>query len=65
MCDDDDILTPLKFHNDRFKADDHITIRLAATVAVVIFVVVAGLEVFGEFFGDLLILPQSICVSVT
>jgi hypothetical protein len=26
MRDDDDVLTPLKFHNDRFEADDHITI---------------------------------------
>ncbi len=65
MCNDDDVLTPLKFHNDRFEADDHISIRFAATVAVIILVVVAGLEVFGKLFRDLLILPQSICVSVT
>jgi hypothetical protein len=26
MRDDDDVLTPLKFHNDRFEADNHITI---------------------------------------
>ena len=54
--DDNDILTPLQFHDDGFEPDDHVTVGLASSVAVVVLVVVAGLEVFGVFLGDFLVL---------
>jgi hypothetical protein len=52
---DNDVLTALQFHDNRLKTDNHIPIRLAATVAVVVFIVVAGLEVFRVLVGDLLV----------
>ena len=55
MSDDDDVLTSLQFHDNRFKPDDHIAITFASTIAVVVFIVVASFEVFGVLVGDLLI----------
>lgn len=56
--DDDNVLTSLQFHDDGFEADDHITIRFASTIAIIILVIIAGLEVFRILVCDLLILPQ-------
>lgn len=55
MGDNDDILTALQLHDDGFEPDDHITIALPATVAIVIFVVVAGFEILGVAVGDFLV----------
>ena len=52
---DDHVAAPLEFHDDRFQPDDDVTVRLAAAVSVVVFVVVASLEVFGVAILDLLV----------
>lgn len=50
--DDDDVLAALEFHDDGLEAEDDVAVGLAAAVAVVVLVVVAGFEVFGVFVGD-------------
>jgi hypothetical protein len=64
--DDEDVLGPLEFHYDWFDADDDIPVRFAASVAVVVFVVVPGLEVLGVGLFDLGVLQgDSILVDGT
>jgi len=53
--DDDDVLAALEFHDDGFEPDDDVAVTLAASVAVVVFVVVTGPEVFGESVFDFLV----------
>lgn len=55
MRDDDDILAPLEFHNNRLESDHHVAVRLPPAVAVVVFVVVARAEVFGVAVFDFLV----------
>lgn len=50
VTDDEDVLLPLEFENDRFEADHDVAVRLAAAVAVVELVVVARVVVFGIVF---------------
>lgn len=59
MGDDDDVLATLQLHDDGFETDHNVTIRLAATIAIVVFVVIASFEIFWIFFFDLLV-SQSI-----
>ena len=44
---DEDVFRALEFHDDGFEADDDVAVAFAAEVAVVVFVVVACLEVLG------------------
>ena len=53
--DDDDVLAALEFHDYGFEADYHVAVGFTAAVAVVVFVVVAGAEVFGVAVGDFLV----------
>ena len=46
MRHDDDILAPFELHDNRLEPDDHVSITLASSVAIVVFVVVARSEVF-------------------
>lgn len=55
MRDDNDIITALQLHDDWLKTDDHVAIRLPPAVAVVVFIVVAGLKVLREAVLDLLV----------
>ena len=43
----DNILAPFQFHDDGFETDHDVSIGFPAPVAVVVFVIVAGAEVFG------------------
>ena len=58
LRDDDNVLASLQFHDDRFETNDHITIRLASTIAIVVFIVIAGLEILRILLRNLLILCQ-------
>lgn len=55
MSDDDDVLASLQFHDDRFKPDDHVAVALPPSVAVIVFVVVTGPEVFRVLVGNFLV----------
>jgi hypothetical protein len=55
VTDDQDILTALKLHDDGLQSDDHVAVRLAASVAVVVLVLVTGLEVLWVAVLDLLV----------
>ncbi len=55
MGHDDNILAPFKLHDDRLEADDDVAVALAATVPVVVLVVVPSLEVLRIPIRDLLI----------
>lgn len=55
MSNDNDILTALQLHDDGLQANNDVAIGFAATVTVVVFVFVAGGEVFGVFLGDFFI----------
>ena len=55
MCHDDNVLASLQLHNDRFQADDHVAVRLASPVTVIVFIVVAGAEVFRVGVFDFLV----------
>ena len=52
MSHNHDVLTTFQLHDDGFQADDDIAIALSATVAIVVFVVVAGLEILGVALLD-------------
>lgn len=52
---DDDVLATLELHDDGLQADDDVTVRLTATVAVVVLVFVAGGEVLRVLVGDFLV----------
>lgn len=47
MPDDENVLLPLEFHDDRLQSDDNIPVGFAAAITIVEFVVVAVCEVFG------------------
>ena len=51
----DDIFAALQLHDDGFEADHHVAVALPASVAVIVFVVVAGAEVVGVLVGDFLV----------
>ena len=53
--DDDDVLAALQLHDDGLEPDDHIAVALAATVPVIVFIVVARLEVLRVPISDLLV----------
>ena len=55
MRNNDDILTALQFHDDGLKPNDDIAVALAATVAIIVFIIVAGAEIFGVAVCDFLI----------
>lgn len=55
MGDDNDVLASLQFHDDRFKADDHVAVALSTSVAVIVFIIVTGLEVFWVVVGNFLV----------
>lgn len=55
MSDDDNVLASLQFHDDRFESDDHIAVALSTSVAVIVFIVVTGLEVFRIPVGNFLV----------
>ena len=55
MRDDDDILAPFQFHDDGLQADDYIAVGFTTTVAVVVFVVIAGFEILRVTVGDFLV----------
>ena len=55
MRDDYDVFAALEFHDYGFKTDDDVAVGFTAAVAVVVFVVVAGAEVFGVAVGDFLV----------
>lgn len=59
MGDDQDVLAPLQFHDDRLETYHNVAIRLATQIAVVKFVFVALFEIFGILVFDL-----SICQAV-
>lgn len=44
--DDDDVFAALEFHDNRLQADDHVAVRFAAAIPVIILVFVARLEIF-------------------
>lgn len=62
---DNDVLTAFEFHDDGFQTDHDVAVRLAASVAVIVLVVVARLEIFGVFLGDFLVLRQMSANTVT
>lgn len=64
MRHDDDILTAFQLHDDGLESDDHIAIGFPAAVAVIVFVVVSGFEVFGVLVGDLLVGEAVACARV-
>lgn len=53
MRHDDDVLAPLQLHDDGFQPDHDIAVGFPASVPVVVFVVVAGSEIFGVLGFDL------------
>jgi len=53
MGHNQNILGAFQFHDDGLETDHNITVRFTATVSVVVFVVIAGLEIFGVLFFDL------------
>ena len=55
MCHNDDVLASFHLHDDRFETDDNVAVGFAAAVTVVVFVVVAGAEIFRVAVCDLLI----------
>lgn len=55
MSDDDDVLASLQLHDDRLKPDDHVAITLPASVAIVVFIVITGPEVFRVLVGNFLV----------
>ena len=55
MRHNNNVLAPLKFHDDGLQTYDDVAIALTATVPVVVLVVVARLEVFGVLVGDFLV----------
>lgn len=55
MRNDYDVFAAFEFHNYGLEADYHIAVGFTAAVAVVVFVVIAGLEVFGVAVGDFLV----------
>ena len=55
MGDDYDVFATFEFHDYGFETDDDVAVGFTAAVAVVIFVVVAGLEVFGVAVGYFLV----------
>lgn len=61
--DDDDVLASLQLHDDRFEPNNNVAIGLASSVAIVVFVVISGLKVFGVLVGDFLVLLQPVSKS--
>ena len=55
MGDDYDVFAAFEFHDYGFETDYHVAVGFTAAVAVVVFVVVAGAEVFGVAVGDFLV----------
>ena len=55
---DNNVLTPFKFHDNRLQSNNDIAVRFAASVPVIVFVIVAGLEVLGELLGNFLVLQS-------
>lgn len=55
VCHNNDVLAPFQLHNDRFKTDDNIAVGFATAVAVIVFVLVAGTEIFRVAVCDLLV----------
>lgn len=53
---DDNVLAPLKFHDDGLETDHDIAVRFSPSIPVVVLVVVPCLKIFGIFLGDLLVL---------
>lgn len=60
MGDDENIFASLEFHNDGFQTNDHVAVRLSASVSVVILILISGLEVF-----RVLVLDFLVCKAVT
>lgn len=52
MRHDDDIFAPFQLHDDGFQSDHDIAVGFAASVPVVVLVVVAGSEIFGVLGFD-------------
>ena len=55
MRDNDNVLAPLEFHDNRLEANHNVTIRLAASIAIVVFVIVTGSKIFRVGIFDFLI----------
>ncbi len=55
VCHNNNVLASFQLHDDRFETNDNVTIGFAAAVAIVVFVVVAGSEIFRVAICDLLI----------
>lgn len=55
MRNDYDIFAALKFHDYGLETDYHVAVGFTAAIAVVVFVVVAGFEVFGVAVGYFLV----------
>lgn len=51
----ENVLATFQFHYDWFQADDHVTVRLATTVSVVVFILITGRKVFGVAVFDFLV----------
>ncbi len=55
MCHDNDVLAPFQLHYNGFETNDNVAVGFASAVAVIVFVVVAGAEIFRVAVCDLLI----------
>lgn len=55
MGDDDDILASLEFHDDRLKSDHDVSVAFSASVPIIVFVIIPGLEIFRVLIGNLLV----------
>lgn len=53
MGDNQNILGAFELHNNGFQTDHDVTVGFTATISIVVFVVIAGLEIFGILFFDL------------
>lgn len=55
VCNDENILASFQLHDDGLKSNNNVTVRLAASITVVILVLVAGGEIFGIPILDFLV----------
>lgn len=52
MSHDEDVFATLQLHDDGFKADDDVTVGLAAEVPVIVFIFIALAEILWELLLD-------------
>lgn len=55
VSDNQNILTPLELHDDGFETDDHVAVTLAATIPIVVLVIIPRFEVLRIPIRDLLV----------